>query len=94
MDFQAIFPYDPTKVDPAVKGTVEQKIAGDPNWTAIIEQLDRNTPDLVLQDRHAFQARWDAQKASVVAGVNGQSTVDKALQAIDDQVDQALANEK
>ncbi|MGW1996408.1 ABC transporter substrate-binding protein [Embleya sp. NPDC001921] len=94
MDFHAIFPYDPTKVDPTVKGTVEQKIAADPNWTAIVEQLGRNTPDLVLQDRHAFQARWDAQKALVVAGVNGQSPVDKALKSIDDQVDQALTNEK
>ncbi|MEV6012238.1 sugar ABC transporter substrate-binding protein [Streptomyces sp. NPDC051976] len=90
MDFHAIFPYDLTKVTPAVKATVDAKIKGDPSWPAIFEQLNRNTPDLVLQDRNAYQTRWDAQKASIVAGVDGQSSVDKALSSIDDQVDQAL----
>ncbi|MFC8723512.1 ABC transporter substrate-binding protein [Kitasatospora sp. NPDC057198] len=94
MDFHAIFPYDLAKVDPAVKASVDEKVKADPNWNAIFEQLSRNTPDLLLQDRHAFQARWDAQKASIVAGVNGQQPVDKALQSIDAQVGQALDGEK
>ncbi|MFI5527111.1 extracellular solute-binding protein [Kitasatospora sp. NPDC051853] len=94
MDFHAIFPYDLAKVDPSVKATVDDKVKADPNWNAIFEQLGRNTPDLLLQDRHAFQARWDAQKASVVAGVNGQVPVDKALETIDGQVGKALSSEK
>ncbi|MGV9271243.1 ABC transporter substrate-binding protein [Kitasatospora sp. NPDC003701] len=93
MDFHAIFPYSLDKVDPAVKATVDGKVKADPNWNAIFEQLGRNTPDLLLQDRHAFQARWDAQKANIVAGVNGQAPVDKALKSIDDVVGQALGKE-
>ncbi|MGW4897122.1 ABC transporter substrate-binding protein [Kitasatospora sp. NPDC004240] len=93
MDFHAIFPYDLAKVDPAVKTAVEGKVKADPNWNAIFEQLGRNTPDLLLQDRHAFQARWDAQKANIVAGVNGQAPVDKALKTIDETVGQALGKE-
>ncbi|MFD0262724.1 ABC transporter substrate-binding protein [Kitasatospora indigofera] len=93
MDFHAIFPYDLAKVDPAVKDTVDGKVKADPNWNAIFEQLGRNTPDLLLQDRHAFQARWDAQKANIVAGVNGQAPVDKALKTIDETVGQALGKE-
>ncbi|OKI12751.1 sugar ABC transporter substrate-binding protein [Streptomyces sp. CB03911] len=93
MDFHAIFPYDLAKVDPAVKATVDGKVKADPNWNAIFEQLGRNTPDLLLQDRHAFQARWDAQKANIVAGVNGQAPVDKALKTIDETVGQALGKE-
>ncbi|MET9402365.1 sugar ABC transporter substrate-binding protein [Kitasatospora sp. NPDC002965] len=93
MDFHAIFPYDLGKVDPAVKATVDGKVKADPNWAPIFEQLARNTPDLVLQDRHAFQARWDAQKANIVAGVNGQASVDKALKTVDDLVGQALGKE-
>ncbi|MGV9266972.1 ABC transporter substrate-binding protein [Kitasatospora sp. NPDC003701] len=93
MEYHGIFPYDLGKVDPAVKATVDGKVKADPNWNAIFEQLGRNTPDLLLQDRHAFQARWDAQKANIVAGVNGQAPVDKALKTIDDLVGQALAKE-
>ncbi|MEE1824855.1 hypothetical protein PUR61_22115, partial [Streptomyces sp. BE20] len=93
MDFHAIFPYDLGKVDPAVKATVDGKVKADPNWAPIFEQLASNTPDLVLQYRHAFQARWDAQKANIVAGVNGQIPVDKALKTVDDAVGLALGKE-
>ncbi|MFE2729406.1 ABC transporter substrate-binding protein [Kitasatospora sp. NPDC059327] len=93
MEYYGIFPYDLSKVDPAVKATVDGKAKADPNWNAIFEQLGRNTPDLLLQDRHAFQARWDAQKANIVAGVNGQAPVDKALKTIDEAVGQALGKE-
>ncbi|MGW2542365.1 ABC transporter substrate-binding protein [Kitasatospora sp. NPDC001574] len=93
MEYYGIFPYDLGKVDPAVKATVDGKVKADPNWNAIFEQLARNTPELLLQDRHAFQARWDAQKANIVAGVNGQVPVDKALKTIDDAVGQALGKE-
>ncbi|MET9402315.1 sugar ABC transporter substrate-binding protein [Kitasatospora sp. NPDC002965] len=93
MEYYGIFPYDLGKVDPAVKATVDGKAKADPNWNAIFEQLARNTPELLLQDRHAFQARWDAQKANIVAGVNGQVPVDKALKTIDDAVGQALGKE-
>ncbi|MFF6984608.1 ABC transporter substrate-binding protein [Streptomyces sp. NPDC008343] len=94
MDFYGIFPYDLAKVDPAVKKTVDANIAKDSNWNAIFTQLKRNTPDLLLQDRHAFSTRWEAQKAAVVAGVNGQKKVGDALGSIDEQVNQALEAEK
>ncbi|MFG2819965.1 ABC transporter substrate-binding protein [Kitasatospora sp. NPDC048365] len=94
MQFHAIFPYQRDKVAPEIQSKVNAWLSSDPNWNAIFEQLGRNTPDLVLQDRHAFQTRWDAQKANIVAGVNGQMPVDKALKTIDDTVGQALSNEK
>ncbi|MFJ4682465.1 ABC transporter substrate-binding protein [Streptomyces sp. NPDC091377] len=94
MDFQAIFPYKPTAVDPAVKAVYDRQVDSAPHWKAILEQLSRNTPDLVLQDRHGWATRWEAQKASVVAGVSGQTSVDAALTSIDDQVGQALSAEK
>ncbi|MFF0483230.1 ABC transporter substrate-binding protein [Streptomyces sp. NPDC004435] len=90
MDFHAIFPYDPAKVAPAVKTLHDRKVKSNPNWTPILEQLGRNTPDLLLQDRHGWATRWEAQKASVVAGVNGQLPVDEALKSIDDEVGKAL----
>ncbi|MFC8094546.1 ABC transporter substrate-binding protein [Streptomyces sp. NPDC057301] len=94
MDFKAIFPYDTAKVDSAVQATYDEKLQSDPNWEAIIEQLSRNSPDLVLQDRHGWATRWEAQKASVVAGVGGQVPVGEALKSIDEQVDRALSAEK
>ncbi|MFJ6987215.1 MULTISPECIES: ABC transporter substrate-binding protein [unclassified Streptomyces] len=94
MDFHAIFPYKPDAVDPAVRATYEKKVQGDPRWKPILEQLGRNTPDLVLQDRHGWATRWEAQKASVVAGVNGSVPVEEALASLDDQVGKALSAEK
>ncbi|MEV6397443.1 sugar ABC transporter substrate-binding protein [Streptomyces sp. NPDC051907] len=94
MDFHAIYPYDSQQVDPASKKAYEAKIAGAPQWIPILQQLGRNSPELVLQDRHAWATRWEAQKSSVVAGVNGQMSVDDALKSIDDQVDKALSAEK
>ncbi|MEU9670757.1 sugar ABC transporter substrate-binding protein [Streptomyces bobili] len=94
MDFKAIFPYDPAKVDPAVKAAYDKKVQGDPNWKPILEQLGRNTPDLLLQDRHGWATRWEEQKASVVAGVGGQVPVEEALKSIDNQVGKALSAEK
>lgn len=94
MDFRAIFPYEPSKVNAAVKATYDKKVKNDPAWAPILEQLGRNTPDLVLQDRHAWATRWEAQKASVVAGVGGQVPVEEALKSIDDEVGKALGAEK
>ncbi|WP_121830351.1 ABC transporter substrate-binding protein [Streptomyces sp. S1] len=94
MDFRAIFPYQPSKVAPAVRATYDKKVESDPNWAPILEQLDRNSPDLVLQDRHGWATRWEAQKASVVAGVGGQVPVEQALKSIDDEVGKALGSEK
>ncbi|MEV5579642.1 sugar ABC transporter substrate-binding protein [Streptomyces parvus] len=94
MDFRAIFPYEPSKVGPAVKEAYDKKVQGDPNWAPILEQLGRNTPDLVIQDRHAWATRWEAQKASVVAGVGGQTPVEDALKSLDDEVGKALSAEK
>lgn len=91
MDFFAIFPYQLDKVPAEVKSKVEEKITTDPNWAAIFEQVQRNTADVVVQDRYGYSARWDAQKAQIVAGVNGQAAVGSALAAIDSQVNQALA---
>ncbi|MCX5078698.1 extracellular solute-binding protein [Streptomyces sp. NBC_00513] len=90
MDFHGIFPYDPVKVDPKVKATYDTKVASNPSWKPILEQLGRNTPDLLLQDRYGWATRWEAQKASVVAGVNGQMPVDEALSSIDSEVGKAL----
>ncbi|MFD9844164.1 ABC transporter substrate-binding protein [Streptomyces parvus] len=94
MDFHAIFPYDPAKVEPAVKAAYDEKTKGDANWTAILEQAGRNTPDLVLQDRHGWSTRWEKQKSAIVAGVNGQSSVDGSLSAIDAEVGKALDAER
>ncbi|MEU3918205.1 sugar ABC transporter substrate-binding protein [Streptomyces sp. NPDC029004] len=94
MDFHAIFPYRTSKVSPQVKAAIDEKFKSEPSWFPIMEQLSRNSPDLVLQDRHAWATRWEAQKASIVAGVGGQVPVDKALASIDDQVGKALNAEK
>ncbi|MFF6983517.1 ABC transporter substrate-binding protein [Streptomyces sp. NPDC008343] len=94
MDFKGIFPYDTAKVDLTVRETYEKKIQSDPNWEAIVEQLHRNSPDLLLQDRHGWATRWEAQKASVVAGVGGQVPVDEALTSIDEQVGKTLSTEQ
>ncbi|MFE7583719.1 ABC transporter substrate-binding protein [Streptomyces gardneri] len=94
MDFHAIFPYDPAKVDPAVKATYDKNIKDDPNWKAILEQAGRNTPDLVLQDRHGWSTRWDKQKSAIVAGVNGQNSVEEALTSVDKEVGKALDAER
>lgn len=94
MDFRAIFPYQPAKVTPAVKAAYDKQVKSDPNWAPILEQLGRNTPDLLLQDRHGWATRWEAQKASVVAGVGGQVPVEQALKSIDDEVGKALGTEK
>lgn len=91
MDFFAIFPYQLDKVPAEIKSTVEAAIAADPNWAAIFEQAQRNTADVVVQDRYGYSARWEAQKAQVVAGVNGQTAPMSALESIDSQVNQALA---
>ncbi|QWB27190.1 MULTISPECIES: ABC transporter substrate-binding protein [Streptomyces] len=94
MDFHAIFPYDPAKIDPSVKATYDKKIAGDPSWKPILEQASRNSPDLVLQDRHGWATRWEAQKSAIVAGVNGQLPVDEALKSVDGEVGKALDAEQ
>ncbi|MFF8019327.1 extracellular solute-binding protein [Streptomyces sp. NPDC007929] len=94
MDFHAIFPYQPSKVSAEAKAAFDKKVNSDPSWKPILEQLSRNSPDLVLQDRHAWDTRWEAQKASIVAGVGGQVPVGEALKSIDDQVGKALEAEK
>ncbi|MGW6541135.1 extracellular solute-binding protein [Streptomyces sp. NPDC055051] len=94
MEFLGIFPYKLDKVDPAIKAEHDKRVKADPVWKPILEQLGRNSPDLVLQDRHGWSTRWEAQKANIVAGVGGQLPVDEALRNLDSQVDQALSAAK
>ncbi|MGW4896619.1 ABC transporter substrate-binding protein [Kitasatospora sp. NPDC004240] len=90
MEFHGIFPYDTAKVPGETKVVVDSFYHSDPSWSAIMTQFDRNTPDLLVQDRYGFAARWEAQKSEVTAGIDGRTAVDQALRAIDGKVDKAL----
>ncbi|MFD7416088.1 ABC transporter substrate-binding protein [Kitasatospora purpeofusca] len=90
MEFHGIFPYDTAKVSRETRASVEAFYNTDPSWAAIMTQFDRSTPDLLLQDRHGFATRWEAQKADIVAGVDGRTPVDQALRGIDGKVDKEL----
>ncbi|MFC9330215.1 ABC transporter substrate-binding protein [Kitasatospora sp. NPDC057015] len=90
MEFHGIFPYDTAKVPRETKVVVDSFYNTDPSWAAIMTQFERNTPDLLLQDRHGFGARWEAQKSDVVAGVDGRTPVDQALRGIDEKVGREL----
>ncbi|MGW6919127.1 extracellular solute-binding protein [Kitasatospora sp. NPDC054939] len=90
MEFHAIFPYDTAKVARGTKVVVDSFYHADPSWAAIMTQFDRSTPDLLLQNRHAFATRWEAQKSDVPAGIDGRTPVDQVLRGIDGKVDKAL----
>lgn len=83
--------YDLEKVDSAVKASVRAEIDKDKdNWEPILEQIKRNTPELMVEQRLAYTPRWEAQKNLLMAALGGKSTVEEALKALDAQVDQAL----
>ncbi|MGV9270825.1 ABC transporter substrate-binding protein [Kitasatospora sp. NPDC003701] len=90
MEFHGIFPYDTAKVPRETKVVVDSFYQTDPSWAAITTQLDRSTPDLLLQDRHAFATRWEAQKSEIVAGVDGRTPVAEALRNLDAKVGKDL----
>ncbi|ROR46423.1 ABC transporter substrate-binding protein [Kitasatospora cineracea] len=88
--FHGIYPYDTDRVDPELKVAVEAHYAAEPGWEAVSRQLARNTPDQMLQDRHAYTARWDAHKDLIPAAVLGRTDAGQALAEIDRRVDRAL----
>ncbi|MFI5527099.1 ABC transporter substrate-binding protein [Kitasatospora sp. NPDC051853] len=90
MEFHGIYPYDTSRTDPETKVVVDSFYRTDPTWAAVSEQFARNTPDLLLQDRHAFAVRWESHKSAVPDGVAGRTGVDQALALIDERVDRKL----
>ncbi|MEK3723880.1 ABC transporter substrate-binding protein [Paenibacillus sp. FSL H8-0034] len=83
--------YDLDKVDADVKAKVQEVIDKDKeNWEAILEQVKRNRPDLMVEQRMAYTARWDAQKKLLIAALGGFKPVDEVLKGLDAEVNQAL----
>ncbi|MGW4646884.1 ABC transporter substrate-binding protein [Kitasatospora sp. NPDC004289] len=93
MEFHGIFPYEVAKVSPDTRVEVESYYRTDTSWAAITAQFDRSTPDLLLQQRHGFTARWEAQKAEIPAAALGRTPPEQALQNVDAAVGTALRGE-
>jgi ABC-type glycerol-3-phosphate transport system substrate-binding protein len=82
--------YDLDKVGADVKAKVQEVIDKDKeNWDAILEQVKRNRPDLMVEQRVAYTARWDAQKKLLIAALGGFKSVDEVLKGLDAEVNQA-----
>jgi multiple sugar transport system substrate-binding protein len=82
--------YDLAKVDPASRKAVEALMAKDPNWASIMTQIKLNSPSMMVQQRFAYGARWDAQKRIIPAALSGKMSVDQALSSLDSEIDQAV----
>jgi multiple sugar transport system substrate-binding protein len=84
-------PFLMDKIDPAVKKQIEDKINSDKeNWNAIFEQLKNSSPELSIQGRIGYTARWDAQKAELIAPLMGAATVEQTLKNLDARINQAI----
>jgi ABC-type glycerol-3-phosphate transport system substrate-binding protein len=90
MEFNAIFPYDLDAAPEEIGAEVQELIDTDENWAAIFEQIGRNDPLVLQQDRVAKSARWSAQAAQVVAAVNGDRDPADALEALDAEINEAI----
>jgi ABC-type glycerol-3-phosphate transport system substrate-binding protein len=84
--------YDLEKLEPKERKLIESQMDTDrENWDAILSQMKLNTPNQMVQNRYGYSARWNAQKKYLIAALNGQMAVQKALQSIDAEVNQAIS---
>ncbi|MFX3635847.1 MAG: ABC transporter substrate-binding protein [Candidatus Pristimantibacillus sp.] len=84
-------PYNLDKIDPATRAKIQVKIDADKeNWDAIYAQLAASSPDLSIQGRIAYSARWDAQKVELLSSIIGDVTAEQALENLDKRINQAI----
>ena len=84
--------YDLDKISKDKKVLVENFMAQDKeNWDAILKQLSLSAPYPTVEQRYGYTARWDAQKRYLISVLNGEITVEKALESIDNEVNQSIS---
>ncbi|MGF7049633.1 ABC-type glycerol-3-phosphate transport system substrate-binding protein [Paenibacillus sp. DS2015] len=84
-------PYNLDKIDAATKQKIQEKIDTDKeNWDAIYAQLAASSPDLSIQGRVGYSARWDAQKVELLSTIIGDVTPEEALSNLDKRINQAI----
>lgn len=89
--FYGVQPFDLDKLSPEQKGGIEGVFAASPEiWGPITESAAMTTPDLMIQNRYGYTARWDGQKRLIIAALTGEMTVEEALKQLDIEINQAL----
>jgi ABC-type glycerol-3-phosphate transport system substrate-binding protein len=84
--------YDLSKISKDKKVLAENFMAQDKeNWDAILKQLSLSTSYPMVEQRYGYSARWDAQKRYLIEALMGEVTVEKALENIDNEVNQSIS---
>jgi len=83
--------YDLDKIDADAKQKIQAVMDKDAeNWNAIMAQIKLDDPNIMIEQRYGYTARWDAQKKYIISALSGEVSVEDALKSIDAQINQSL----